>query len=100
MSSLPVPGHINERMLICSEQGFALPSILFLVTILSLVAASVIGLQYFMKNIALIDVVKVKAEYAAESGLAKALNDLRNPQVIEGVVSKMYRLEDGGESRV
>jgi type II secretory pathway component PulK len=56
------------------EKGFALPSVLFLVTILSLLAASVIMLHYFLRQTSLIEVAKVKAEYAAENGIANSNN--------------------------
>jgi Tfp pilus assembly protein PilX len=60
------------------ERGFALPSVLFLVTILSLLAASIITLHYFLRQTSLIEVAKVKAEYAAESGIANAISQLKS----------------------
>lgn len=64
-----------------SEDGFALPSVLFIVTILSLLAASVITLQYLSRQLVLIDVAKLKTEFAAESGIAKTLAEVQSQQV-------------------
>ncbi len=60
------------------ESGFALPSVLMLVVILSLVAFSILLLQYLRKESALRDVAVMKAEYAAQSGVARVLAD--NPE--------------------
>src|SRR5438045_1743119 len=86
--------------IIRSERGFALPSILLLVTILSLIAASIIGLQYFMKQIVLTDIGKIKAAYAAESGIARALNSYRSPQSpLSPTPFNHFKFEDGSEAQ-
>lgn len=84
------------------EKGFALPSVLFLVTILSLLAASVIMLHYFLRQTSLIEVAKVKAEYAAESVIAKTISQLKSgsnltPMLLSGL-NKNYQFEDGSEA--
>jgi Tfp pilus assembly protein PilX len=85
-----------------SQKGFALPSVLFLVTILSLLAASVIMLHYFLRQTSLIEVAKVKAEYAAESGIAKIISQLKSgsnltQMSLSGLI-KNYQFEDGSEA--
>ena len=55
------------------EAGFALPSILFLITILSLVALSVVMLHYLQRKAAMLDLAKVHAHYAAQSGIDEFL---------------------------
>ena len=53
-----------------ADHGFALPSILFLITILTVVALSVISFVAVQHQLALRDIAKLKAEYAAQSGIA------------------------------
>jgi hypothetical protein len=53
------------------EAGFALPSVLFLVTILGIIAASLLTLGFLRKKEALSDVARLKACYAAESGVVR-----------------------------
>jgi hypothetical protein len=80
--------------------GFALPSVLLLVTILSFVAVSVIALQYFMRQMVFWDVARIKAEYAAESGIARTLNGVRSPsQLLSLPVSNHFSFADGSESQ-
>src|SRR6185436_6374694 len=55
------------------EKGYALASVLYLVTILSLLAVSIISIEYLANQNASIEIAKVKSAYAAESGIAKAL---------------------------
>ncbi len=55
------------------EAGFALPSILFLITILSLVALSVVMLHYLQQRTAALDLARVHAQYAAQSGINEFL---------------------------
>jgi len=86
-----------------SERGYALPSMLVLVTILSLVAASVISLQYLQKQQVLMEVAKVKAEYAAESGIATTLSRCRSAADVSLFLSGKKQYDaygDGSESRV
>ena len=86
-----------------SEEGYALPSILFLITIFSLVAFSIVGLQYFLRQEALVDVAKVKVEYASESGIAKVLAQIETADDISRIVSggkRSFALQDGSEAQV
>ena len=84
------------------EKGFALPSVLFLVTILSMLAVSIIALHYFLRQTSLIEVAKVKAEYAAESGIAKTISQLKSgsnlTQTSMSELIKNYQFEDGSEA--
>ena len=54
------------------QRGFALPSILMLVTLLTLVALSVLLLQHIRYLQAVTEVARVKADFAAQSGVARA----------------------------
>lgn len=78
------------------ESAYALPSVLLLITILSLVAGSVVALQYFARKLSLGDIALVQAELAAESGIAEALTAVGNSQ---GEVQR-FRFSDGSESSV
>jgi hypothetical protein len=60
-----------------SQSGFALPSVLMLVVLLSLVAFSVLLLQHIRYLNAVADVARVKAELAAQSGVAYAATGRR-----------------------
>jgi hypothetical protein len=68
--------NIRLKYFSCSEQGFALPSVLFLVTILTFVSLSIISLQYFRRHISELAIARVKADYAAQSGITKAISAL------------------------
>lgn len=76
-----------------AEQGFALPSVLFLVIILSLVAAGIVSLVFVQHRLALREVAKVKAEYAAQSGVAMML---AGPDIGR----QDFRFGDGSMARV
>jgi hypothetical protein len=67
---------IPARSSMLSEDGYALPSVLMLVTILSLVAFSVLSLEYLERRSAMLDVARVKAEYAAQNGIVCMAADL------------------------
>ena len=66
---------------IIRKEGFALPSVLFLVTILSLVILSILTLKYLNRQSALLDVARVKADYAAINGINQALADLNSVEL-------------------
>ncbi len=86
-----------------SERGFALPSVLLLVTILTLVSLSIVSLQYFRRQISSTAVAKVKAEYAAQSGIAKMISSLAvRKESLSGVqqLNTIYSFIDGSEARV
>lgn len=86
-----------------SERGFALPSVLLLVTILMLVSLSIVTLQYFRRQISSNGIAKVKAEYAAQSGIAKMISSLAvRKGSLSGVkeLNNIYSFIDGSEARV
>ncbi len=74
------------------EAGFALPSVMMLITILSLVSFSIIGYQYIHRRLAQIQIASMKAEYAAQSGVVKILAD--------GTSSAVYSFSDGSSAIV
>lgn len=53
---------------------------LLLITILSLLAASILAEQYCLRHTAMLDVAKVKAVYAAESGIAMELSGIETQE--------------------
>jgi hypothetical protein len=55
------------------ESGYALPSVLYLIVLLSIVALSVLLLQNFKRQLALREVARVKADYAAQSALTESM---------------------------
>ena len=86
-----------------TEDGYALASMLYLIVILSLLASSIITIQQFRKRVALKEVAQVKAEYAAESGVAMALAHLERREEISRILSRSreeFAFEDGGRATV
>jgi hypothetical protein len=86
-----------------SERGFALPSILLLITILVLVALSIVTLQYFRRQMSSVAIAKVKAEYAAQSGIAKMVSAVaahHGPLSSLQGLNNIYSFIDGSEARV
>src|SRR5438445_11100616 len=91
---------MHSRVISIGQEGFAGPSVLLMIILLSLVAISVLGLQLFLRRAALMDMGKVKAEYAAESGIAKSLARVESANDISKVLSGLnlhFEFED--ESR-
>lgn len=66
----------NINNIIIEEKGFALPSVLFLVTILSLVILSIVTIKYLHRQSALLAVAQVKADYAALNGINQAIVEI------------------------
>jgi len=85
------------RIISVSGRGFALPSILLLITILSLVAAGVISLVSVRHLEALREIAQVKAEYAAQSGIAKMLAGRGGG---EDWTSERFTFDDSSVARV
>src|SRR5690349_13724355 len=85
------------------EGGFVLPSVLLLITILSLVAISVMRLQLVRREMGLAAIARVKCEYAAESGIARAIGEIRSEVEFSGLVtgfSKTFAFDDGSTASV
>lgn len=79
-----------------SESGFALPSILMLVTILTLVAFSVLALLYFERENAVADIARVKVEYAAESGVLLMAAEIARSGLSDS--TRHFQFSDGSHS--
>jgi hypothetical protein len=74
-------------------QGYALPSVLFLLTILSVVSFSILLLIYSRRQLALREVAKVKADYAAQNAIALLLNGWKGIGI--AATQQQYSFEDG-----
>jgi hypothetical protein len=86
-----------------SNEGYALPSVLFLITILSLLTGSIITMQYLDRRLVLLEIAKVKAQDASESGLAKFMGTTTSFDELTtrlSVGSTSYIFEDSSESIV
>lgn len=85
------------------ERGYALTSVLLLIVVISLVGAAVISLHYLLRQHALSEVALVKAEFAAESGIARflsefgSMNDFAREAEVE---HRNYTFADGSSTRV
>ena len=86
------------RSNIVLEDGYALPSILMLVTILSLVAYSVLALEYLERKSALLDVARIKAEHAAQSGIVCMASEIQVGSLTGSV--REFSLYDGSRAFV
>jgi cytoskeletal protein CcmA (bactofilin family) len=85
------------------EQGYALPSILFLITILSVVILSILALQYFQRQNIQTATAKVKTDYAAQSGISKIFSELKSKSdlpLVGQVIERSYDLADGEKASV
>ncbi len=85
------------------EAGFALPSILMLLTILSLVAASVLLIQYMQRRMVQRDAAMVKAEYAAQSGVAEVLAKMKDVESLTEALKgsrQHFAYDDGSQADV
>ena len=86
-----------------SESGYALPSVLLLVTLLTLVAFSVLSLQYLRRQQALLEIARVRSEYAAQSGVARTLAALKSQTLVNEAMAgaaERYEFDDGSSSTV
>jgi len=86
------------KLSLCRENGYALPSVLFLITILSVVILSILALQYFQRQNIQTAAAKVKADYAAQSGISKILSEMRSKSdlpLMGHTSGRSYDLNDG-----
>lgn len=82
-----------------SEDGFALPSVLFLIVILSLLASSVITLEYFGYRLGRQSIDRVQADYAAQNGITSVL--AAETQEVNNTLSSANNISfDDGSSAV
>ncbi|MEP0822951.1 MAG: hypothetical protein HRF44_08875 [Ignavibacterium sp.] len=77
------------------SDGFALPSVLFLVAILTTLALSLLSFAYLERKIALRELFQLRAEYAAQSGIALVLNDLSGSVIPSLPLERRYDFPDG-----
>ncbi len=85
------------------EHGYALPSILFLITILSVVILSILALQYYQRQNIQTNIAKVKADYSAQSGISKIFSELKSKSdlpMIGQTIGRSYDLSDGEKASV
>ena len=87
-----------------AEEGYALASVLYLVTILSLLAASIVAIKYYANQGALLEIAKVRCDYAAESGIARALSSMSPKEALSSVIENQkilnFHFEDECEAAV
>ena len=97
-----MPSHQTNTLLrVLDEKGGALPSILFLVTILSTAAASVILLHFLNAQLTQREIGMVKADYASQSGIATMLSRVHSlPDVAEATGETTLSFEDGSRAIV
>jgi len=74
--------HKGSTFVIESSQGYALPSVLLLVTILSLTGVSILTVKYLHQQSLLIEVARVKSDYAALNGISRMAADKNRLQVL------------------
>jgi hypothetical protein len=65
-----------------SQAGYALPSVLLLITILSIVALSILALHAMQREQVYIEAAKIKSEYAAQSAVARTLAKLDGVELL------------------
>ncbi len=85
------------------EHGYALPSILFLITILSVVILSILALQYFQWQNIQTNIAKIKADYSAQSEISKIFSELKSRSdlpMIGQTIGRSYDLSDGEKASV
>jgi hypothetical protein len=94
---------LKSNIFIDEEHGYALPSILFLITILSVVILSILALQYFQRQSIQTAAAKVKADYAAQSGISKIFSELKSKSdlpLMGQAIERSYDLADGEKASV
>jgi hypothetical protein len=86
-----------------SIHGYVLPSVLFILTLLSFIAAAVLSLQYFQRTTAVADVASLNAQHAAESGAALALSEVSFASDLGGLLGRTpldFSLQDGARAQL
>ena len=93
----------RSNILFGEECGYALPSVLFLITILSVVILSILALQYFQRQIIQTASAKVKADYAAQNGITKIFSEVKlnsDLPFVGQTITRSYDLSDGEKANV
>lgn len=78
-----------------SDKGFALPSVLFLLVILTTLALSLLSVAYLEKKIALKELHSLQAEFAAQSGIALALDKYSGRPAPTSIQLDRFEFPDG-----
>jgi len=94
---------LKSNVLYDEMHGYALPSVLFLITILSVVILSILALQYFQRQNIQTAAAKVKADYAAQSGISKIFSELESNSdlpIAGQIIERSYDLADGEKASV
>ena len=84
------------RTIDSSTNGYALPSVLFLITILSLVVLSILAVKYFQRQQTQVEIAHVKADYAAQSGIASFIVEIKTKSYLPGIGNTIKREFDLG----
>jgi len=87
----------GSSLFVQEEGGFALPSVLFLLTILSVLAFSLLSVTYLQNKIALKEIHQIQAEFAAQSGIADLLDRL-SEDFVQPPYSQAFKYPDGSTS--
>ncbi len=74
-----------------SEKGYALTSVLFLITILSLVILSILAVKYFQRQQAQMEIARVKADYAAQNNISALVAELNTNLKVPGYGQMLRR---------
>lgn len=92
----------KQTMSPVSEAGFALPSTLFLITILTLVASSVLAVLGFYHRQVVSDLTETRARWAAESAIAISISGVMDEEDLEELFEKAQsvRFPDETEATV
>jgi cytoskeletal protein CcmA (bactofilin family) len=94
---------LRLKEIFCGEHGYALPSVLFLITILSVVILSILALQYFQRQNIQTATAKVKADFAAQNGITKIFSELKSNSdlpLMGRTIERSYDLADGEKASV
>ena len=86
-----------------TEKGFALPSILFIVLLLSVIIGSVLILQRFRRESVIREIQSVKALNAAENGINRFIAEFHNINDVELLAhqgSLSYEFEDNTAAKL
>lgn len=84
-----------------NDAGFALPSVLLLLTILTLAAMSILSLQYLRRQLVIRETHLIRADFAAKSGIARAFADFPSgdSSLAHGLSqTREYTFDDGGRA--
>jgi len=88
----------GRKIILKKQEGFALPSVLYMITILSLLILSIVMLKYFYQQNALLSVAQVKSDYAAIDGVNRAIVELNSHAISPQFGMEIAREYDFGQN--